>query len=180
MITGDNERTARQVGDVLNIDDVRSELLPEQKVEEVAALRSRYGRIAMVGEGVNDAPALAAADVGIAMGAAGSDTALETADLALMGDDLAHVAYAVDLSRRGERIIRQNIATSIGVKLLLAAGVIPGWVNLITAVLVGDMGVTFAITGNALRLRRVTHEEEGAAGEAGSTNAAVGSGAEER
>lgn len=158
MITGDNERIAESVGHELAIDAVHSGLLPEEKVERIDRLREDHGAIAMVGDGINDAPALAKSDVGIAMGAAGSDTAIETADIALMGDNLDHVTYAVRLSRIGESIIKQNIASSIGVKLLLAIGVIPGFVNLITAVLIGDMGVTFGITGNAMRLRGVDHE----------------------
>ncbi len=155
MITGDNERTARSVAEELSIDRYHAELLPEDKVEEVERLKKEYGSVAMVGDGINDAPALARADVGIAMGAAGSDTAIETADVALMGDNLNHGVYAVRLSRQGESIIKQNITSSIGVKLLLALGVIPGFVNLITAVLVGDMGISLGVTGNAMRLRRL-------------------------
>lgn len=153
MITGDNERTARSVAGELGIDHFHANLLPEDKVDEIEHLQAEHGSIAMVGDGINDAPALARADVGIAMGAAGSDTAIETADIALMGDDLDRLVYAVRLSQQGERVIKQNIASAIGVKLLLAVGVIPGFVTLITAVLVGDMGVTFGITGNAMRLR---------------------------
>lgn len=153
MITGDNRLTARSVAEELGIDHYHADLMPEDKVDEVKHLQAEYGSIAMVGDGINDAPALAQADVGIAMGAAGSDTAIETADVALMGDNLDRLVYAVRLSRTGEGIIKQNIASAIGVKLLLAVGVIPGFVTLITAVLVGDMGVTFGITGNAMRLR---------------------------
>ncbi|MFB6346662.1 MAG: HAD-IC family P-type ATPase, partial [bacterium] len=159
IITGDNDGTARSVAEELSIDHYHSELLPEDKVAEIEHLKKEYGSIAMVGDGINDAPALAKADVGIAMGAAGSDTAIETADIALMGDNLNHVVYAVRLSRQGERIIQQNIISSIGVKLFLALGVIPGFVNLITAVLVGDMAVTFGITGNAMRLRGIQSQE---------------------
>jgi Cd2+/Zn2+-exporting ATPase len=155
MITGDNERTARSVAEELSIDHFHAELLPEDKVDEVDHLQEKHGSIAMVGDGINDAPALARADVGIAMGAAGSDTAIETADVALMGDDLNHVTYAVRLSRTGKSIIKQNIWSSIVIKCFLGIGVIPGTVDLITAVLVGDMGVSFGITGNAMRLRRI-------------------------
>ncbi len=155
MITGDNEGTARVVAEQLGIDHYHAELLPEDKVDEVKTLRERHGSIAMVGDGVNDAPALAAADVGIAMGAAGTDTALETADIALLGDDLSRLTYLIRISRSGEGIIKQNITASIAVKLLLGIGVIPGWVTLITAVLVGDMGVSLGITANAMRLRRI-------------------------
>lgn len=155
MLTGDHRTTAEAVAATLGIDEVEAELLPEQKLQWIEALQARYGPVAMVGDGVNDGPALAAADVGIAMGAAGSDVAIETADVALLGDDLSRLAYVYRLSRTGRRVIRQNLAASILVKLVLALGVPLGLVSLIAAVVIGDMGTSLAVTGNALRLARV-------------------------
>jgi Cd2+/Zn2+-exporting ATPase len=155
MLTGDHEATARTVAARIGVDEFHAELMPEQKVAKVRELELRHGRVAMVGDGVNDAPALAAASVGIAMGAAASDVALETADVALMADDLDRLPYVFRLSRRSGSVIRQNIAASIAIKVSLAAGVPAGLVSLITAVLVGDMGASLAVTANALRLGRV-------------------------
>ena len=152
LLTGDRPATGRDVARHIGVDEVRAGLLPEDKVKVVKELEDRYGPVAMVGDGVNDAPALAAASVGIAMGAAGSDTALETADIALMGDDLSRLEYLYTLSNRGGGVIRQNIAAAIGVKALLALGVPLGMVSLIAAVVVGDLGVSLAVTLNALRL----------------------------
>jgi Cd2+/Zn2+-exporting ATPase len=155
MVTGDNEATARAVAQQLGITHYHAGVFPDQKVHEIEHLRSEYGRVAMVGDGVNDAPALAAASVGIAMGAVGSDAALETAHVALMGDDLSKLPYLIELSRRTRRVIQQNIFFSILTKLTLGLGVFPGYVTLVLAVLVGDMGASLAVTGNALRLARV-------------------------
>ncbi len=159
MLTGDHEATARTVAQRLGVDEYHAGLLPEQKVTAIRELQAQLGAVAMVGDGVNDAPALATASVGIAMGAAGSDVALETADVALMADDLACLPYLFRLSRRSAAVIRQNIAASIAIKFSLAAGTLPGWVTLITAVLVGDMGASLAVTGNALRLARLRRSE---------------------
>jgi len=155
MLTGDAASTGQDVGAAIGVDDVRAGLLPEDKVDAIRALEAEHGAVAMVGDGVNDAPALAAARVGIAMGAAGSDVALETADVALMGDDLERLAYVLVLSRRTRNVIRQNVAAAIAVKLVLAAGVPLGLVSLIAAVVIGDMGVSLAVTANALRLGSV-------------------------
>ncbi|WP_224267821.1 heavy metal translocating P-type ATPase [Haloprofundus salinisoli] len=159
MLTGDNEHTARVIGEQVGVDDVRADLLPEQKVEAVEALREEYEHVAMVGDGVNDAPALATATVGIAMGAAGTDTALETADVALMGDDLSRMPYLYDLSTRAGRVIRQNIWSSLAVKAILAVGAPLGVVQVIHAVVIGDMGMSLGVTGNALRLAGVEPED---------------------
>ena len=152
MMTGDNLGTAEAIAAAVGVDELRAELLPSDKLSLLRELEETYGPVAMVGDGVNDAPALAAASVGIAMGAAGSDTALETADVALMGDDLERLPYLVRLSRRARAVIKQNIVAAIAVKALLAVAVPFGYVSLITAVLVGDLGVSLAVTANALRL----------------------------
>jgi Cd2+/Zn2+-exporting ATPase len=155
MVTGDHEATGEAVGKEVGVSEVRAGLLPEEKVKVVRELEGRFGPVAMVGDGVNDGPALAAASVGVAMGAIGSDVALETADIALMGDDLTRLPYLRTLSSRARRVIRQNIAVAIGIKAVLALGVPLGMVPLVAAVVVGDMGVSLAVTLNALRLARL-------------------------
>jgi Cd2+/Zn2+-exporting ATPase len=155
MLTGDHPEAAAGIAEAAGVDEVRAGLLPADKVAAVEELRGRYGSVAMVGDGVNDAPALAAATVGIAMGARGSDVALETADVALMGDDLRRLPYLLRMSKRARRVIRQNIAAALVVKAGLALAVPFGWVSLVTAVVVGDMGVSLAVTLNALRLGSV-------------------------
>lgn len=151
MLSGDREAVARRVARDLGIDEVRAQLLPEQKVEAVRELRERFGYAAMVGDGVNDAPALKTATVGIAMGAIGSDVAIEAADIALMNDDLRLLPYLVRVSRATVNIIRQNIAFAIGTKLLLLVIAAPGYLPLWLAVM-GDTGVSLLVTLNALRL----------------------------
>ena len=154
MLTGDAEPTARAVAASVGIDEIRAGLLPEDKVEAVRELRERYGSIAMVGDGVNDAPALATADVGIVMGVAGAPATIETADVALMADDLAALPRAIRLARQTVRIIRFNIAIALVTKLLLAVGTVLGVVSLSLAVLLGDVGATVLVTANAMRLAR--------------------------
>ncbi|SDF18577.1 heavy metal translocating P-type ATPase [Halorientalis regularis] len=159
MLTGDNEGTARAVAEEVGVDDFRAGLLPADKVSAVESLQAEYGEVAMVGDGINDAPALATADVGVAMGAAGSDTAIETADVALLGDDLSRLPYLSKLASRANGVIRQNIWGSLGVKAVLALGIPFGLVGVIHAVLIGDVGMTSAITGNAMRLARLEPED---------------------
>jgi Cd2+/Zn2+-exporting ATPase len=158
MLTGDNEGTARAIAEEVGVHEFRAELLPEQKVETIETLRDEYGSVAMVGDGINDAPALATATVGVAMGAAGTDTALETADIALMGDDLSKLPYLYALSNKANGVIRENIWVSLGAKALLAIGVPLGYVSVALAVVVGDMGMSLGVTGNALRLSRIRPE----------------------
>ncbi|MEK6255356.1 MAG: heavy metal translocating P-type ATPase, partial [Gemmatimonadales bacterium] len=155
VLSGDLKQAAEEAGREAGADDVWSRLEPAAKVEAIERLEAETGHVAMVGDGVNDAPALAAASVGIAMGAAASDAALETAEIAVMGDDLARLPYLYRLARRSKRVIRQNIAAALVVKVVLAIGVPLGWVSLIVAVLVGDMGASLVVTANALRLARV-------------------------
>jgi Cd2+/Zn2+-exporting ATPase len=153
LLTGDNRVTGEAVRRDFGLDECRAELLPEDKVTSIVELRRQYGTVAMVGDGVNDAPALAAADVGIAMGAAASDAALETADVALMADELLKIPYAVRLGRSTVANIRTNIAVALGLKavfLLLAVG---GVATLWMAV-VADMGASLLVIGNGLRLLR--------------------------
>jgi Cd2+/Zn2+-exporting ATPase len=152
MLTGDAEAPARRTAESLGV-GYRAQLLPEQKVEAVRDLVAEHGSAGMVGDGVNDAPALAASSVGFAMGAAGTDVALETADVALMQDDLSKLAEAVVLSRSAERIIKQNVLVSLLIKGLFVLLAPFGLVALWLAVL-ADMGTSIAVTLNGLRLFR--------------------------
>ena len=153
MLTGDNAAAARALAESLGIDDVRADLLPGDKAEAVNDLRRAHGPLAMVGDGVNDAPALATADVGIAMGAAGTAAALETADVALMADELPKISYAVRLSRATARNIRVNIGFSLVLKAAFLVMAILGSATLWMAV-TADMGASLLVVANALRLLR--------------------------
>ncbi len=151
MLTGDNERVARRVGATAGVTDVRASLLPEDKLTAIRQLAGQHGAIAMTGDGVNDAPALATATVGIAMGSAGTAVALETADVALMGDDLRRLPFAVGLSRASRAIIQQNLLISLGIILLLILTSVLGWLQLSGAVVLHE-GSTLLVVLNALRL----------------------------
>ncbi len=153
LLTGDYEAPAGALARTLALDTYRASLLPEDKVAAVNELRSRFGTLAMVGDGVNDAPALAAADVGIAMGAAGTDAALETADVALMSDELIKIPFAIRLSRATARNIRVNIAFSLTLKAAFLAMALAGTASLWAAV-VADTGASLIVIANALRLLR--------------------------
>jgi Cd2+/Zn2+-exporting ATPase len=153
LLTGDSEGPTRAIAVELGIDEWRSGLLPEDKVAAIADLRRRYGPVAMVGDGVNDAPALASADVGIAMGAAGTDAALETADVALMSDELMKIPYAFRLSRATVRNIKANLVISLVVKLAFVALATAGLATLWMAI-VADTGASVLVIANALRLLR--------------------------
>ena len=151
MLTGDNERTAQAIARELGIDEVYADLKPEDKAMKVRELTSRYGHVAMVGDGVNDAPALAEASVGVAMGAAGTDVALETADVALMADDLEKLAYALHLAKRNQSVVNQNLALSAFVISILVVGAIGGWFTLPIAVLGHEIS-EFVVIGSGLRM----------------------------
>jgi Cd2+/Zn2+-exporting ATPase len=153
MLTGDDERSAARVAAELNVDEYHAQLLPEQKHAIVRELHARHGTVVMVGDGINDAPALAAADVGIAMGAAGSDAALETADVALMSDELLRVPYAIRLARATLRNVRMNVGISLALKAAFLVMAITGTATLWMAVL-ADTGASVIVVGNALRLLR--------------------------
>ncbi|ATN13684.1 MAG: heavy metal translocating P-type ATPase [Pseudomonas sp.] len=153
MLTGDNPATARSIAEQLGIEDARGNLMPEDKQTAVAELKRRYGAVGMVGDGVNDAPALAQSDIGFAMGAAGTATALETADVAIMDDDPRKIAYFISLSRRSASVLKQNIILALGIKVVFLALALSGFATLWMAVF-ADMGASLLVVFNGLRLLR--------------------------
>jgi Cd2+/Zn2+-exporting ATPase len=151
MLTGDGTTTAQAIAREVDIAEVHADLLPADKRRVVEALVARYGSVAMVGDGINDAPALAAASVGVAMGTSGTDVALETADVVLTTDDLSRLAFAVELGQRALRVIKQNLVVALGVIVTLVIADLLGRINLPTGV-VGHEGSTLLVTLNGLRL----------------------------
>ena len=151
MLTGDNRLVAEAIGKQLGLDDIKAELLPEDKVAAIKELKEKYEKIIMIGDGVNDAPAMVEATVGVAMGGAGTDVALETADIALMADDLSKLPYAISLSRASRRMIVQNLAISLGVIALLVPSALFGLATISIAIIVHE-GSTLVVVFNALRL----------------------------
>jgi len=153
MLTGDNEGVARAVSEEAGLDGFMAGLLPEDKVDAVRGLQKKFGRVAMVGDGVNDAPALVASDLGIAMGAAGTDVAIETGDVVLMADDLLKIPLAMELSMRTVRVMRENISISLGVIAFLVPMALFGWIGLVPGLLLNEIGGVLVIL-NGLRLLR--------------------------
>jgi Cd2+/Zn2+-exporting ATPase len=154
MLTGDDPRVAQEIAREVGVDTVKAGLLPEEKVAAIAALSEAGETVVMVGDGVNDAPALARADVGVAMGAAGSAQAMETADVVLMGDDLEQLPFALRLSRRTKRLVTANIVFALAVKAVVFILALAGLATLWMAI-VADVGASLAVILNGMRLRRM-------------------------
>ena len=153
MLTGDSESTAKTIAGKTGVDEYYASLLPQDKVSRITELKRKYGHVAMVGDGVNDAPALAEANIGIAMGATGSDTAIETADIALMSNDLTRLEYLIRLGRRTMGIIWQNVTFSLVIKLAFIGLTLIGLSNLWLAMF-ADTGAAIIVILNGMRLLR--------------------------
>jgi Cd2+/Zn2+-exporting ATPase len=153
MLSGDNERVAKTIATSVGITEVRAPLLPDGKVAAIKTLAAAPGGVAMVGDGINDAPALASASVGVAMGGTAADATLETADVVLLDDSLTRLPFAVGLARRASRVIRQNVFIAIGVSTLLVVASIAGWTSIAQAVVLHE-GSTLLVVANALLLLR--------------------------
>ena len=153
MLTGDNETTARTIADEAGIENVRGNLLPAEKMDAVRELQKQYGVTAMIGDGINDAPALAHADIGIAMGDAGTDIAMEAADVVIMNDDLRRIPQMIDLSASTYSILWQNIMIALGIKLVFFGLALFGMATMWMAVF-ADMGASLLVLMNGLRVLR--------------------------
>jgi len=153
MLTGDNVATAASIAKEAGIDDARGNLLPEDKLAAIEDLQARYGPTAMTGDGINDAPALARADIGVAMGAAGTDTAMEAADVVIMNDDLRRIPETIRLSRRTHAVLWQNIGLALGIKAIFLGLAVFGNATMWMAVF-ADMGASLLVVGNGVRLLR--------------------------
>jgi Zn2+/Cd2+-exporting ATPase len=153
MLTGDNERTAQAIAAETGVEEIYADLLPEGKLEQIRRMQAEGHVVAMVGDGINDAPALAAADIGIAMGAAGADVAIETADIALMADNLEKISEAIRLSKATLRNIRQNVAIALVTVVALLLGVLLGEVHMAGGMFIHELSVLIVI-GNGMRLLR--------------------------
>ncbi|TJY61143.1 heavy metal translocating P-type ATPase [Sinimarinibacterium sp. CAU 1509] len=158
MLTGDNQATARTVAEQAGIADARGNLLPEDKLQAIVEMRSQYGPTAMTGDGINDAPALAKADIGIAMGGMGTDTAMEAADIVIMNDDLRNIAVAIRLSRKTHAVLWQNISLALGIKAVFLVMAVFGNASMWMAVF-ADMGASLLVVGNGLRLLRAPSDD---------------------
>lgn len=155
MLTGDNPATARAIADQAGITDARGNLLPEDKLKAIDELRQKYGPTGMTGDGINDAPALAKADIGIAMGGMGTDTAMEAADIVIMNDDLRSIATAIRLSRKTHAVLWQNITLALGIKAVFLMLAVFGSATMWMAVF-ADMGASLLVVANGLRLVRAS------------------------
>ncbi|NLC29868.1 MAG: cation-translocating P-type ATPase, partial [Chloroflexi bacterium] len=153
ILTGDNRMVAEKVAKQVNIDEVHSALLPEEKLAWLTRLKEKYGNVVMAGDGINDSPALAQADIGIAMGGAGNAQVLETADVVLLNDDLGKLPFAIRLSKFVNGLVRQNVIISLGVKALVAVFALLGWTPLWVAVM-ADIGISLIVTLNGTRALR--------------------------
>ena len=151
MLTGDNAATAKAIAELAGIEDARGDLLPEAKLEAIKAMQQQYGATGMTGDGINDAPALAQADIGFAMGGAGTDTAMEAADVVIMNDNLERVAETVRLSRRTHAILWQNITLALGIKSVFLLLAVFGTATMWMAVF-ADVGASLLVVANGLRL----------------------------
>jgi Cd2+/Zn2+-exporting ATPase len=154
MLTGDNESTASEVSNKLGLNSFYADLLPEDKLKKVESLTNQYKDVAMVGDGVNDTPSLARANIGIAMGMGGADVAVETADIVLMNDNLSKIDLLIKIAKSTMNVVKQNVVVVIGVKAILVVLGILGWINLLEAIIIGDTGLALLVVANAFRIGR--------------------------